>query len=79
MVTVWKNHGKSLAITQQISEIVLNREFINLCEELLYLYKNTAHHPEKEAFQDALYSFLAQRDSARQYRLHNKKALSFPG
>lgn len=78
MAVIWKNHFKNQAVTQRICEIVLNKEFINLCEELHYLYKNDTLNPEKEAFQDALYSILAQRDYGWQCGLQNQ-VVSFPG
>ncbi len=74
MVNICKNHHKNLVTTRQICEIVLNKEFTNLCEELLYLYKNHTLNPEKEAFQDAFYSILTQEDRT-QWGIN--KALSF--
>lgn len=77
MATIWKNHYKNLAVTQQICEIVLNKEFNSLCEELLYLYQKDILNPEKEAFRDALYSILAQRDFNGQPDLQ-KQTVSSP-
>ncbi|MGI6606223.1 MAG: hypothetical protein ACOX2X_04155 [Peptococcia bacterium] len=77
MATIWKNHYKNQAITQQICEIVLNQEFNSLCEELLYLYQKEILNPEKEAFQDALYSILAQKDCTGQLDLQ-KQTVSYP-
>jgi len=77
MATIWKHHYRNLAVTQQICEIVLNQEFHNLCEELLYLYQKDILNPEKEAFRDALYSILAQRDSSGQPDLP-KQTVSSP-
>lgn len=79
MATIWKNHFKNLAVTQQICEIVLNKEFSSLCEELIFLYKNDILNPEKEAFRDALYSMLAQKDGYEQFDLKNRQAVSFHG
>lgn len=79
MATIWKNHSKNLAVTQQICEIILNKEFNNLREELIYLYKNDIHNPEKEAFRDALYCFLAQKDGYDQFDHKQQQAVSFHG
>lgn len=75
MANVCRNHFKNLAVSRQICEIVLNKEFSTLCEELLYIYKTSSlHEPEKEAFQDALYCIITQEDS-RESILN--RALSF--
>jgi hypothetical protein len=63
MPVIYKNHYKNLAISHHISEVVFNPQFSNLFEELHYIYKTYAlEEAEKEAFQDAFYSFIAQEE-----------------
>jgi len=61
-----KYHYKNSTISQQICEIIFNPQFSNLFEELHYIYRSSAiKEAEKEAFRDALYSFIAQNDQAQ--------------
>lgn len=63
MPVICKNHFKNLSISHQLCEIVFNPQFSNLFEELQYIYKNySLNETEKEAFQDAIYCFIAQED-----------------
>lgn len=63
MPVIYKNHYKNLAISHHISVIVCNPQFSRLFEELHYIYKAYAlKEAEKEAFQDALYSLIAQEE-----------------
>jgi hypothetical protein len=75
MMKICKHHFKNLAVSRQICEIILNKEFSNLCEELLIIYKTSSlHEPEKEAFQDAFYCIIAQENSSQSIL---NRALSF--
>lgn len=75
MPVICKKHYKNLVLSRQICEIVFNQEFSNLYEELLYIYKTYAlNEPEKEAFQDAFYSLMAQDDCTQ---IIFNRALSF--
>lgn len=66
MPVIYKNHYKNLAISRHISEVVFNPQFSHLFEELHYIYKTyDLEKAEKEAFQDAFYSFIAQEEQRR--------------
>jgi len=62
MAVIIKNHHRYYAASRLVSDIVFDKEFSSLCEELAFLYKEyDINNPEQEAFQDALYSFLTQK------------------
>ena len=63
MAVIIRGHHRYYATSRLVGNIVFDKEFANLCEELSLLYKKYDHtgNPEQEAFQDALYSFLTQK------------------
>ena len=63
MAVIVRSHHRYYAASRLVSDIVFDKEFSNLCEELSLLYKryDNISNPEQEAFQDALYSFLTQK------------------
>ncbi|QNB45719.1 hypothetical protein BR63_04975 [Thermanaerosceptrum fracticalcis] len=64
MVHVHETHYKSQSTTQLVVDIIFNQEFNTLCNELARIYKKASmDKPEQEAFQDAFYSILTQRDA----------------
>ncbi|PKM87275.1 MAG: hypothetical protein CVU87_09885 [Firmicutes bacterium HGW-Firmicutes-12] len=68
MIAVSRNHYKCFETARLIREIYYSKEFSLLYEELLDIYKrNKTDNPEKEAFQDAIYSILTQK----QNKLHS--------
>lgn len=67
MLAVAKDHYRCLETARLIQEIYYSREFSALYEELLLIYSNNnISSPEKEAFQDTLYSLLIQKQSKKQ-------------
>lgn len=67
MAVMTRSHHRYYAVSRLVSDIVFDKEFSNLCEELAFLYKryDNIGDPEREAFQDALYSFLTQKKSGQ--------------
>ncbi|MDX9871361.1 MAG: hypothetical protein RBT41_02935 [Clostridia bacterium] len=66
MLAVAKEHYRCLETARQIQEIYYSKEFSALYEELLQIYTNNhIAEPEKEAFQDTLYSLLIQKQNKR--------------
>ena len=64
MVHVHETHYKSQSAAQLVVDIIFNQEFNTLCNELANIYKKASiDKPEQEAFQDAFYSILIQRDA----------------
>jgi len=56
-----ENHAYHQNIAEKVTTIIYNQEFKQLQHELEILYKKlNFEKPKKQAFQDALYSFLAQ-------------------
>lgn len=64
MAVIYKNHFKSYATSRLVADIIFDDEFGQLCEELASLYKKgNVQKPEQEAFQDAFYCFLTQKET----------------
>ncbi|MCR4440920.1 MAG: hypothetical protein QHH10_02100 [Peptococcaceae bacterium] len=62
MAAVFENHHKCYAASRMVGDIVFSKEFCSLREELSSVYRRLEiRDAEKEAFQDALYSFLTQK------------------
>lgn len=66
MVTVARNHNKALATSQLARKIIFDKEFYSLYEELENIYRNVnVDKPDQEAFLDAFYCILAQRETSQ--------------
>ncbi len=64
MVKVARNHYKTLATSQLACKIIFDKEFSSLYEELEIIYKNIdVDKPDQEAFLDAFYCILAQKET----------------
>lgn len=67
MAVIYKNHYKSYLASCVVCDIVFNQEFSSLYDELALLYKKyNIDNPEREAFHDAFYSFLTQKETGLQ-------------
>jgi len=61
-----ENHFYYKDVAEKVSNIVHNNEFTQLQFELEILYKKIGFEkPGKQAFQDALYSFLSQDEGLK--------------
>ncbi|MDK2823065.1 MAG: hypothetical protein PWQ67_1713 [Clostridia bacterium] len=61
-----ENHGFYKDLAEKITNIVYTKEFSSLQFELELLYnKQDFDRPQMQAFQDALYSFLAQDEGLK--------------
>lgn len=64
MIKIDRNHNKNRIYSNLAKEILFSTDFINLCEELMVIYKKEeiVNH-EGEAFSDTFYCLLSQRES----------------
>jgi hypothetical protein len=63
MIQIYKNHLKSKGTSRLVYEIIFDEEFADLCQELAHIYKEAGiEKPEQEAFEDAFYAFLMQKE-----------------